>query len=633
MAKIQSVKFNFVMNSILTMSAMIFPIITYPYVTGILGPQGIGTVSFANSVVTYFSMFAQLGIPTYGIRACAKVRDNREELSRVTQEILLINLVTCVVSYVLFFISLQAIPQLREEKGLYLVMSSMILFNSIGAEWLYKGLEQYRYITLRSVLFKFIALVGMFLLIHEEGDYVIYGGITIFASVGSNLLNLINLKWLVDVRPMGHYNFRRHLRPIFVFFAMSIATTVYTNMDNVMLGFLRGTTENGYYDAAVKIKNILVSVVASLGTVLLPRVSYYVERGEKEAFAQATQKALRFVFLLAMPLCLYFILFARPSIYLLSGKAFEASILPMQLIMPTLVFIGLTNIMGIQILVPTGREKQVLFSEIVGAVVNVVANSLLIPQMGAAGAAIGTVLAELAVLVVQIVALGREILPALAGLPYLKTGVALAAAMASVWWLLGSSLLPRPQPASPQEITTLAPLPTFTYVPPRRTDLAQLTALRVFVDGLSAEEEKTAAIVASSFTFNSSIYDAIYRSTGIPEPEGPATAIIPFATVDKRDSFSWNALTADYLVVADPVQYHLGEDNQHLVTVLAQPVLEGTGVGTAYTRLDLSFPLQNGVTVYVYQRTRPVTGDEFRAISAQLTALYPDYAHQYRWPA
>ena len=152
MAKIQSVKFNFVMNSILTMSAMIFPIITYPYVTGILGPQGIGTVSFANSVVTYFSMFAQLGIPTYGIRACAKVRDNREELSRVTQEILLINLVTCVVSYVLFFISLQAIPQLREEKGLYLVMSSMILFNSIGAEWLYKGLEQYRYITLRSVL-------------------------------------------------------------------------------------------------------------------------------------------------------------------------------------------------------------------------------------------------------------------------------------------------------------------------------------------------------------------------------------------------------------------------------------------------------------------------------------------------
>lgn len=442
MAKIQSVKFNFVMNTILTVSAMIFPLVTYPYVTKILGPSGIGTVSFANSVVTYFSMFAQLGIPTYGIRACAKVRDNRQELSRVTQEILMINLVTCVISYLLFFATLQAVPQLREEKSLYLVMSTMILFNSIGAEWLYKGMEQYRYITLRSVLFKFIALVGMFLLIHQPEDYVIYGGITIFASVGSNLLNLINLKWLVDVKPVGDYQFRRHLRPIFVFFAMSIATTVYTNMDNVMLGFLKGTTENGYYDAAVKIKNILVGVVASLGTVLLPRMSYYVEQGDKKAFVQATQRALRFVFLVSVPLCVYFILFARPSIYLLSGKAFEASIGPMQLIMPTLVLIGLTNIMGIQILVPTGREKQVLYSEIAGAVVNVAANALLIPSLGAAGAAIGTVMAEVVVLVVQIAALRGEILPALGQVPYLRTGIAVAGATLSVWWLLSSSLHP-----------------------------------------------------------------------------------------------------------------------------------------------------------------------------------------------
>lgn len=442
MAKIQSVKFNFVMNTILTVSAMIFPILTYPYVTKILGPQGIGTVSFANSVVTYFSMFAQLGIPTYGIRACAKVRDDRQELSRVTQEILLINLVTCVLSYLAFFITVQAVPQLREEKTLYVVMSAMILFNSIGAEWLYKGLEQYRYITLRSVLFKFIALVGMFLLIHREGDYVIYGGITIFASVGSNLLNLINLRWLVDLKPVGQYNFRRHLRPIFVFFAMSVATTVYTNMDNVMLGFLKGTTENGYYDAAVKIKNILVGVVASLGTVLLPRMSYYVERGERAAFAKAAQRALHFVFLISVPLCLYFILFAKPSIDLLSGAAFGPSVWPMQLIMPTLVLIGLTNIMGLQILVPTGREKQVLYSEIVGAVVNVVANSLLIPRMGAAGAAIGTVLAELAVLAVQVIALGHEIFPVLRRLPYGKVAVAAVGGTAGVWWLLGSSWHP-----------------------------------------------------------------------------------------------------------------------------------------------------------------------------------------------
>lgn len=221
-------------------------------------------------------------------------------------------------------------------------------------------------------------------------------------------------------------------------------------------------------------------------------------------------------------------------------------------------------------------------------------------------------------------ALGLEALPRL---PLSEIG-----AWALSLCVLGSSFLPREQPSSPQEITTLSPLPTFTYVPPQREDIAQLVALRVYVDGLSAGEPKTAAIISSSFTFNSSIYDTTLRSVGIPEPESPKTSIITFATVDKRDGFSWNALTADYLIVADPIQYHLGEDNQHLVTVLAKPVLEGTGIGTAYERLDVSFHLQDGVTVYLYQRTRDITAEEYRDISAQLTDIYPEYAEQYRSP-
>ena len=198
---------------------------------------------------------------------------------------------------------------------------------------------------------------------------------------------------------------------------------------------------------------------------------------------------------------------------------------------------------------------------------------------------------------------------------------------------LGSSFLPRPQPSHPSEIAVPDPLPAFTYVPGQRTDLAQLVALRVYMDSLSAEEQKTAAVLASSFTFNSSIYDNTLRSLNISQSGGPATSIIYFATVDKRDGFSWNALTADYLIVADPVQTHLGADNQHILTVLAQPVLDGTGIGTAYRQLDQSFPLEDGVTVYVYERTRDITREEYQAISDTLVSLYPDYAQQYRPPA
>ena len=278
------------MNIILTMSSFIFPLITFPYVSRILLPVGTGKVSLATSIITYFSMFAQLGIPTYGIRVCAAARDDRKKLSKIAQELLIINLIMCVVSYIVLFGMIFSVSKMQEEKNLYIVLSFTIILTSIGMEWLYKALEQYTYITVRSVCFKFIALVAMFLLIHEQKDYVIYGGITIFAASASNVLNLINAHKYIDLKPVGNYDFKQHMKPILIFFAMSCATTIYTNLDTVMLGFMSTDADVGYYNAAVKIKVILVSVVTSLGTVLLPRASYYIQRGEVKEFHRITKK-------------------------------------------------------------------------------------------------------------------------------------------------------------------------------------------------------------------------------------------------------------------------------------------------------------------------------------------------------
>lgn len=409
MEKQKSITFNFIMNMILTMSSFIFPLITFPYVSRILLPEGTGKVSFATSVITYFAMFAQLGIPTYGIRACAKVRDDREALSRTVRELFLINLCMTVLSYVIFLAALFTIPRLWQDNILFLVISLMMLFNAIGMEWLYKALEQYTYITIRSIVFKFIALIVMFLLVHERSDYVIYGGITILASSASNIFNFINVHKYVDLRVSGKKQIRRHIRPVLVFFAMSCATTIYTNLDTVMLGFMKTDTDVGYYNAAVKIKTILVSIVTSLGTVLLPRVSYYIENGFIEEFYRTAKKAMNFVFVFACPLFVYFMLFAREGIYFLSGSAYEGSVFPMQIIMPTLLFIGITNIMGIQMLVPMGKEKYVLYSEIAGALTDMLLNWILIPRFAAAGAAVGTLVAELVVWLVQLYFLRTDI--------------------------------------------------------------------------------------------------------------------------------------------------------------------------------------------------------------------------------
>ena len=391
----------------------------------------------ATSVITYFSMFAQLGIPTYGIRACAKVRDDRNELSKVAQELLLINIIMSIISYVVLFVLLFSVPKFRCEKELYVVLSFSIILTAIGMEWLYKALEQYTYITVRSVIFKFIALIGMFFLIHKQTDYIVYGGITIFAASASNILNLINAHKYIYLKPIGNYNFRRHLKPVLVFFAMSCATVIYTNLDTVMLGFMATDTDVGYYNAAVKIKGILVSIVTSLGTVLLPRVSYYIQRGEVKEFRRITRKALNFVLLMAMPLLIYFIYFAKEGIIFLSGNDYVGSIVPMQVIMPTLLLIGITNMLGIQILVPTGREKIVLYSEIVGAIVDIIINALLIPAYASTGAAIGTLIAEFAVFVVQYRALKNEVYDAFKQIHFIKIMIALVLGSLASLWLKG----------------------------------------------------------------------------------------------------------------------------------------------------------------------------------------------------
>lgn len=406
--KQKSLKINFIMNVILTMSSFVFPLITFPYVSRVLFPSGTGKISFAMSFITYFSMFAQMGIPTYGIRACAKVRDNKEKLSKTVQEILIINLVMCIIVYAAFFTSLVIIPRIRQDRTLFLIMGSMIAFNAIGVEWLYKALEKYSYITIRSIIFKLIALLLMFALIHSKEDYIVYGGIAIFASSASNIFNFINLRKYVNMKPQKNYNFRQHVNMILIFFAMSVAATIYTNLDTVMLGFMKTDTDVGYYNAAVKIKSILVSVVTSLGTVLLPRASYYIEQNSLDEFYRISKKAINFIFVIAIPIVVYFILFAEEGVCFLSGRAYMGAILPMRIIMPTVLFIGITNILGIQMMVPLGREKQVLYSEITGAIVDLVLNIIFIPQYGAAGAAFGTLAAEVVVCIWQMLAMRKD---------------------------------------------------------------------------------------------------------------------------------------------------------------------------------------------------------------------------------
>ena len=427
MVKYKSVKFNFIMNFILTLSNFIFPLITFPYVSRILQASGLGKVGFATSIIAYFSMIAMMGIPTYGIKACAKIRDDSYKLTKTVYELLILNTIFLAFSLTLLLLSVIFINKFYIDKELYIILAFSMLFNVLGIEWLYKALEQYSYITIRSIFFKIASLILLFVFVKESNDILPYAMLTVLASVGAGILNFYNLRKIITLYKITfkQLEITKHIKPSFTFFLLTISITIYVNLDSIMLGFMTSDDNVGYYSAAVKIKQILVTLVTSLGAVMLPRLAFYYEQKRFDEFKDLVKNALGFILIVSLPLTIYFTLYAKDAILLLSGESFLASVEPMQIIMPTVFLIALSNLMGWQILVPMDREKQIVFSTTIGAIVGGIINIFAIPYLGVNGAAIANLCAECAVVVVQIILLRKFIFPILAKINIWKMLIAL----------------------------------------------------------------------------------------------------------------------------------------------------------------------------------------------------------------
>ena len=430
MDNIKSIKFNFIMNFILTVSNFLFPLITFPYVSRVLLPEGTGKVAFALSIVSYFTLFASFGVSTYGIRAIAQVRDDKDRLSKTMHELLFINIISMIIVYIALVIAISVVPQFAMEKELFGVTSLFVLFTIIGIEWLYKGLEKYQYITIRTIVFKIASLFLVFLFVKEKSDYIIFAFISIFAIVGSGVLNLINSRKLINYTLYSEYEFKKHLKPMFVLFLTSMAIAIYTSLDEGLLGLLSSPEQVGYYNAAVRVKGILFTLITSLGVVLLPRLSYYVENHMETEFHEALAKSTNFIIVIAASVVIFFTLFAKETILILAGENYVASIIPLQIVVWALILSAITNILGIQILLPLKKDKQLLFSVLCAATVDVIANFLLVPKLAAVGTALSVIAAELSVLIVQIIILRQYIKVLFSGLQLHKIIIALLIAIA-----------------------------------------------------------------------------------------------------------------------------------------------------------------------------------------------------------
>lgn len=390
------------MNFFLSVSSFVFPLITFPYVSRVLTAEGVGAVSFALSFVSYFTLVASLGIPTYGIRACAEVKKDKNKLNNTVQELLIINTVTTILTVGVYLALVQVVPKLAEDKILFYICGLNIALNTLGANWFFQALEQFDYITIRSIVFKVISLALLVVLVHEISDYVIYAAITVFAAAGSCVLNFIKMVRMGVFNSKGNYSFRKHIKPILILFAQSATVSIYTNLDNVMLGLMRSDAEVGYYYVAIQIKQLMLMVITSLANVLLPRMTIYAREKNKDLFLKTMALGLNFSLFLSLPVALFSIIAAPDLILVLAGQGYQSSIFPTQILMFALVGIGLSQVIGIQVLTPLKREKQVFYSVLIGAIINVCFNLILIPSEGVIGVAISTFVAEFIVLFIQL---------------------------------------------------------------------------------------------------------------------------------------------------------------------------------------------------------------------------------------
>ncbi len=429
------------MNLLLTGSSIIFPLITFPIVSRALLADAYGVCGFATSVASWLSLIAMLGVNRYGVREVARARDNSALLIKTTREIFLVTLISTAIVYICFFVSLFLVQRFEANRILLFINGFTIICNTLGVTWFFQGIEQYSYITVRGLIIKVVCLIAIIFLVKAPSDYLWYAGILVAANGVANIINFCymthilqeckqdvlvpvegkeyvaagdiaegeediaasNLAKDVEATKTNKLNLRKHLFPLVQFFIIVAAISIYTSFDTVMLGFLSTDAQVGYYTADINVKNALVAVVSALSTVLLPRASHLLAKGESGEFKRIVKTAVKWVLLASVPMCIVIAVIATPLITWYAGADFAPAGPALSIVTLAVIPIGLSVIFCDEVMIPLGLEKKCVYIYSAAAIINFALNFITIPLWGAFGAALSTAVVEVFITVVEFI--------------------------------------------------------------------------------------------------------------------------------------------------------------------------------------------------------------------------------------
>lgn len=396
MAKQESIKKNYIYNTLYQILTMITPLITAPYISRVLGSGGVGIYSFTNSVASYFTLFAGLGTWAYGQREIAMHRDSKKESSRLFWEIELLSIATTGVTLAVWIVLILVSGR---YSAYYAVLTASIVAVAFDISWYFGGFEKFKYIVIRNTIVKLLGIVLLFLFVRDKDDTLLYVAIMAFTGLLGNISMWTYLpKMLYHVDRKSIHPFRVHLKQTFVYFIPTIATSVYTVLDKTMIGLItKSDSENGYYEQATKIIRMIESGLFSLNTVMRARQSYLFGEGKLDEIREKIGKSFDFLFALAIPSMFGLISIASNFVPWFFGIGYEPVVLLMCLMSPLPLIISISNILDFQYLTPSGQKGKSTKGVVAGAIVNVCFNAILIPKYGAAGATVGSIAAELTI--------------------------------------------------------------------------------------------------------------------------------------------------------------------------------------------------------------------------------------------
>ena len=391
----KSVKLNAILNAFRLTLMVLVPLITYPYVARIFSPDGMGKIAFATSSVAIFTLLASLGIYSYGVREGAKVKGDRVAFSRLALSLTLLNVISTGLSYLIFFSCLYFVPVFYEHKELMALYCIQIGFVALGFDWVFGAFEEYVYITVRQIIVQIVVIILVFALIHTPADIYLYAIIMLISSVGANIFNIFKASKYISFLEIKHVTIIKHIAPIFILFVTSLTSKIYDNLDAILLGFLTDDYQIGIYTVAVKIITILVTFFCAMAPVFIPKIVKISVRNENPSELQTfLKKIFAFIIWLSLPACVGLITLRNNVIFVLAGYGFEESANTMSFLAPIIIVTPICNIIYYNVLFPKNYEMMVFKLTFFVAMINLITCSVLIPCIGAKGAALGSLIAE-----------------------------------------------------------------------------------------------------------------------------------------------------------------------------------------------------------------------------------------------